>query len=244
MEEEKREKEVLRAENRAQGKNVDVVFQNMVDQFKAQIPPHKPHVPSSDLNICVCVRKRPIFRAEQVNGEIDAVSATNPDIIVHEPKLKVDGITKYLENHTYRFDNAFGERDDNASIYRTILQPVCPFIVRGGTLTCFAYGQTGSGKTFTMKGLQEMVVKDLFKLAGGSAFAVSFYEIYGGRCFDLLNNRAKLSILEDGGGSIQVYGLKEHTASQPEQLLQLIDYGNSVRTSSIDVRDCSGVIFG
>lgn len=29
-------------------------------------------------------------------------------------------------------------------------------------MTIFAYGQTGSGKTFTMNGLQDIAVRDLF----------------------------------------------------------------------------------
>jgi kinesin family protein 2/24 len=36
-----------------------------------------------------------------VAGEIDALSCSNPMIRVHEPKLKVDGITKYVENHDF-----------------------------------------------------------------------------------------------------------------------------------------------
>ena len=31
---------------------------------------------------------------------------------------------------------------------------------------------------------------------------VSFFEIYGGRCYDLLNKRKKLKILEDGDNRV------------------------------------------
>lgn len=48
------------------------------------------------MNICICVRKRPLFEKELTNGEIDAVSASNPHVVVHESKYKVDGITKYV----------------------------------------------------------------------------------------------------------------------------------------------------
>jgi len=48
------------------------------------------------MNICVCVRKRPLFEKEVNAGEIDAVSCFNPHIQVHEPKIKVDGISKYI----------------------------------------------------------------------------------------------------------------------------------------------------
>ena len=230
MEEEKLYKEERKLENEAMGRCGDVVFENMINQYRQQVPAQDAHVSSSNLKICVCVRKRPIFNKEEAQGEIDSISCSNPRILVHEPKFKVDGITKYLENHTFVFDNTFSEKEDNETVYKYSLKPLYQFILNGGTVTCFAYGQTGSGKTFTMRGLQNMVVSDMFQ-ASKNSFYVSFYEIYGGRCFDLLNERSKLMILEDGGGNIQIQGLVEHLAKNKDELLQMIDYGNSVRTT-------------
>jgi len=36
---------------------------------------------------------------------------------------------------------------------------------------------------------------------------MSFFEIYGGRSYDLLNRRKKLKILEDGDGHIKIVPL-------------------------------------
>ena len=44
----------------------------------------------------MCVRKRPIFKKEEASGEIDSISAANPQMRIHEPKYRVDGITKYV----------------------------------------------------------------------------------------------------------------------------------------------------
>jgi kinesin family member 2/24 len=230
IEEEKFYREGRRLDNESQGKNADIVFFNMINQYRTQVPVPSPHTSPSSLRICVCIRKRPIFSKEESQGEIDSISCSNPKVLVHEPKLKVDGITKYLENHTFIFDNTFSEMEDNFTVYQYSLKPLCPFIANGGTVTCFAYGQTGSGKTFTMKGLQSMVAQDLF-LSSSFTFYVSFFEIYGGRCFDLLNERCKLSILEDGNGNIQVQGLMERSATNKDELLNIIDYGNSIRTT-------------
>ena len=41
---------------------------------------------------------------------------------------------------------------------------------------------------------------------------MSFFEIYGGKCMDLLNNKNKLQILEDKNNKIQVFGLVEKDA--------------------------------
>jgi kinesin family protein 2/24 len=51
------------------------------------------------------MRKRPVFKKEESAGEIDAISVANPRVRVHECKYKVDGITKYVENHDFDFDN-------------------------------------------------------------------------------------------------------------------------------------------
>jgi kinesin family protein 2/24 len=232
MEDERIAKEERRAENEAAGRCVDVEFEAMIAHYRARVTASKPFTPADNLKICVCVRKRPIFMKEGLAGEIDAISCTNPHVIVHEPKVRVDGITKYLENYQFTFNNSFGDADDTPEVYANSLRPLCPFILAQGTVTCFAYGQTGSGKTYTMKGLQSMVVQDLFSMASQTAvFCVSFYEIYGGKCFDLLNGREKLKIMEDRNGNIQVAGLVEKPAESARDVHGLIECGNAARTT-------------
>lgn len=96
------------------------------------------------------VRKRPISKKELSNGEIDCVSAINPKICVHECKIKIDGITKYIEDHEFYFDNAFSDKESTEDIYRYSIYPLINMILNKGVVTSFAYGQTGSGKTYTM----------------------------------------------------------------------------------------------
>lgn len=108
------------------------------------------------------MRKRPIFKKEIANEEIDCVSVINPKIFVHECKIKIDGITKYIEDQEFLFDNCFSENQQTIDIYKYSVYPNIPLILNGGTVTCFAYGQTGSGKTYTMKGIQNYAVESLF----------------------------------------------------------------------------------
>lgn len=71
-----------------------------------------------DHQITVCVRKRPLSRKEVNRKEIDVISVPRKDtLIVHEPRNKVD-LTKFLENHKFRFDYAFDDRCDNAMVYK------------------------------------------------------------------------------------------------------------------------------
>lgn len=161
----------------------------------------------------------------------------NPIIRIGEPKYKVDGITKFIENHDHRFDNVYGDNDDNSGIYKSMLRPMLDKLFDDGVVTIFAYGQTGSGKTFTMISLQTYAIGDIFKLASDEyselepQISLSFYEIYSGRILDLLNKKKRLTVLEDHNNKIQLKGLQEIRLETEEELQNAIEYANSVRTT-------------
>ena len=158
---------------------------------------------------------------------------------MHECKYKVDGITKYIENSEFHFDNTFSERASHADLYDFSLRPILDLVFHAGIVTYFAYGQTGSGKTFSMEGLQSLAIHDLFE-RGCSYFededrnftvTMAMYEIYGGKVYDLLNNHQELKVLEDKQAKIQIAALKEHFVQSEEQIQQLIQQGSILRTT-------------
>ena len=202
--------------------------------------------------ICICVRKRPVSDKERIRKDHDSVTCLHPAVWVHSAKLRVDGITKYLDHSSFAFDHAFDESTSTEEIYSHSTMPLVDFVCAGGggRATVFAYGQTGSGKTFTMGGIQTMVAEDLYLLLeeasktnatmdatsspcslDDTAVYVTFFEIYGGRIQDLLNERKRLKVLEDGKGEVQITGLEEFEAVDAEQFLSLIDAGNEKRTT-------------
>ena len=83
-----------------------------------------------------------------------------------------------------------------------------------------------------------MVAEDIFMLLSerdsetkrctldDTQVTVAFYELYGGRIQDLLNNRQKLRILEDGKGEVVVSGLEEFEANDPHEFMALVNAGN------------------
>lgn len=152
------------------------------------------------MKISVCFKKRPIFQHELADGEIDVVSVVNPKIVVHDCRYKVDGVTKTIENTEFKFDNSFDEHDTNEELYFFQVRPILDLIFNQGIVTIFAYGQTGSGKTYTMNGIQNIAVKDLFERGidywenheRNFTVTVSMYEIYGGKLYDLLNDHQEL----------------------------------------------------
>ena len=62
-------------------------------------------------------------------------------------RLKLD-LSKYIEEHYFRFDSSFEENKSNYNIYCESLKPIVDFAMSGGKISCFAYGQTGK---FTRK---------------------------------------------------------------------------------------------
>eukprot|EP01061_Rhynchopus_euleeides_P016869 TRINITY_DN28205_c0_g1_i1.p1 TRINITY_DN28205_c0_g1~~TRINITY_DN28205_c0_g1_i1.p1 ORF type:complete len:492 (+),score=187.06 TRINITY_DN28205_c0_g1_i1:122-1597(+) len=191
--------------------------------------------------ILVAVRKRPLMRHEREKGGVDIVDADGKQLMVHEPKVRYD-LTKYTEKHNYVFDRAFHERESNATVYSDVVRPLLDTFFGGGNATCFAYGQTGSGKTHTMlgkkedKGIYLLAAEDIFRgirQKDHLAVYVSFYEIYGRKIFDLLNDRNKLVVREDGEKNINICGLSEHRVRDVEALMGLMDTGSAQRSAGV-----------
>ncbi|KAA0714295.1 Kinesin-like protein KIF2A [Triplophysa tibetana] len=224
----------------------------MIRDFRASLD-YRP-LTTTDLieehRICVCVRKRPLNKKELTVKDLDVITIPSKDVVmVHEPKQKVD-LTRYLENQTFRFDYAFDDSTTNEMVYRFTARPLVETIFDRGMATCFAYGQTGSGKTHTMggdfsgknqdcsKGIYALAARDVFLMLKKPNYKkldlqvyATFFEIYSGKVFDLLNRKAKLRVLEDGKQQVQVVGLQEHEVRCTEDVLKLIEMGNSCRTS-------------
>uniref|UniRef100_A0A8C7N6Z6 Kinesin-like protein n=1 Tax=Oncorhynchus kisutch TaxID=8019 RepID=A0A8C7N6Z6_ONCKI len=237
------------------------IQQQELREKKAQVQGHSsfhpltpPHISSNicieEHRICVCVRKRPLNKKELTIRDLDVITIPSKDVVmVHEPKQKVD-LTRYLENQTFRFDYAFDDSTTNEMVYRFTARPLVETIFERGMATCFAYGQTGSGKTHTMggdfSGKNQDCSKGIYALASRDVFVMlkkpchkkldlqvyaTFFEIYSGKVFDLLNGKAKLRVLEDGKQQVQVVGLHERDVKCTEDVLKLIEVGNSCRTS-------------
>ena len=216
---------------------------NLTSSFQSQSDSQPSYI--SIPKIRVIVRKRPLSKKEASKGENDIVDIRGTNqVVVKELKTKVD-LTKYIEEHSFIFDLAFAENSSNEQIYIQTIRPMIEAAFNKTKVTCFAYGQTGSGKTFTMMGnnskipgMYLLAAYDIFTLLNmekynGFSIWLSFYEIYCGKLYDLLNDRNSLTVREDGKQNICIGGLTQKNVNNLNSLMNLIEKGLIVRTVGV-----------
>eukprot|EP00375_Theileria_parva_P002571 XP_765251.1 kinesin [Theileria parva strain Muguga] len=193
--------------------------------------------------IDVIVRKRPLSEQEISRGDRDIVVCNYDSAIIREFKYKIDG-TSFIEEHEFKVDRFYDEKADNELIYNEYVKPLVESAFREGkTCSCFTYGQTGSGKTYTMIGskidsgnqsdssnvgaigIYEYAANDIYEISKEPQFngkvdvVVSFYEIYCGKLYDLLQNRKLLESLDNGKNEVVIKDLCERVVSSKEELV-------------------------
>ena len=108
------------------------------------------------------------------------------------------------------------------------------FIVSHNTFTMMGSGEESG----PFMGLYALAARDMFQTIASSSSRygdlqvyVSFFEIYGGKLFDLLSDRKKLVMREDGQRNVNIVGLKEKRCVDVGDLLAIMNHGNSVRST-------------
>ncbi|KXS19523.1 kinesin-domain-containing protein, partial [Gonapodya prolifera JEL478] len=211
--------------------------------------------------IRVCIRKRPLNAKELSSHSPDSLtvrtsSHPNAHIYVHRPHRRLDG-TPATTTHRFLFDDVFDEHASNLLVYSAAVRPlVRAMFKRGGRCSLFCYGQTGSGKTYTVfgpeggrpgapgdPGIHQHACADIFRLLSlanrrraprnlpALNCTASYFELYGGRVFDLLARRAPRQMMEDARGDVQVVGLTRVRVGSAEECRRQVERGNTERTT-------------
>ncbi|KAK4771629.1 hypothetical protein SAY87_032161 [Trapa incisa] len=156
---------------------------------------------------------------------------------------RITGNTIFIPNHSskFEFDHVFREECRTQDVYLARTKDIVAAAVRGFNGTVFAYGQTNSGKTHTMRGsatehgVIPLSVHDLFDTIEKEKdreflLRMSYMEIYNEEINDLLvPEHGKLQIHENLERGIHVAGLQEEIVASPEQVLELMEMGESHR---------------
>jgi kinesin family protein 2/24 len=89
-------------------------------------------------------------------------------------------------------------------------------------------GDLSSVKTDYSHGIYAQTARDIFQRLSLPQYRssveiyVTFYEIYCGKVFDLLNNKKRLRVLEDQKGLVQVCDRKEQQVKSVQDVLNII----------------------
>ncbi|MQL97117.1 hypothetical protein Taro_029803 [Colocasia esculenta] len=125
-------------------------------------------------------------------------------------------------------DKVFGPACLTETVYEEGAKDVALSALTGINATIFAYGQTSSGKTFTMRGITENAVNDIYKHIRNTperdfVIKISALEIYNEVVRDLLKpDLGPLRLLDDPEKGTVVEKLEEETAKDSQHLRQLI----------------------
>jgi hypothetical protein len=194
-----------------------------------------------DGSIKVFVRKRPIFKHELDGFEFDVATCTSEDtIVIHDARMHNDMKKQLMNHHEFKFDRVFNESCRNDEVYASTAKSLVKISCDGGYSTCLVYGQTGSGKTFTMSSIYEQAAYDIFsqldEIVGRfhtqPTVSMSFVEIAGDFCHDLLNQFQPAQLLAGNDGSVHAFPVTEPTVSCAEELIAMIQHGMGVRTTA------------
>ncbi|XP_057548898.1 kinesin-like protein KIN-7O isoform X3 [Amaranthus tricolor] len=156
-------------------------------------------------------------------------------------KISGNSISFLNSSSKFDFDKVFGEECKTKEVYEARTQEIVSAAVSGFNGTVFAYGQTNSGKTHTMRGSSSepgvipLAVRELFDIIHEVPdreflLRMSYLEIYNEEINDLLvPEHRRLQIHESLDRGIYVAGLREEIVASPDQVLDLMEFGESHR---------------
>ncbi|KAK6925334.1 Kinesin motor domain [Dillenia turbinata] len=180
---------------------------------------------SREEKIVVTVRLRPLSKREQLAKDQVAWECINDHTIVFKPPTQ----DRSTQPHSFTFDKVFGPVCLTDAVYEEGVKNVALSALMGINATIFAYGQTSSGKTYTMRGITEKAVNDIYKHILNTperdfTIRISGLEIYNENVRDLLNSESgrSLKLLDDPEKGTVVEKLVEETATDDQHLRHLI----------------------
>ncbi|KAL5706586.1 hypothetical protein ACHQM5_024733 [Ranunculus cassubicifolius] len=174
--------------------------------------------------ILVTVRLRPLNDKEIAKNDVPDWECINDNTLIYRNTLA----QRYNYPTAYTFDRVFQGYCTTKQVYDEAAKGVALSVVTGINSSVFAYGQTSSGKTYTMTGITEYTVADIFDYIQKHeerAFVLKFsaMEIYNEAVRDLLSgDTSPLRILDDPEKGTIVEKLTEETLRDWNHLRQLL----------------------
>ncbi|KAF9678227.1 hypothetical protein SADUNF_Sadunf07G0013000 [Salix dunnii] len=179
-----------------------------------------------DEKILVSVRLRPLNEKEITRNDVSDWECINDDTVIYRNSLSVSERSMYPT--AYKFDRVFGPGCSTREVYGEGAKEVALSVVSGINSSVFAYGQTSSGKTYTMSGVTEYTVADIYDYIEKHKereFTLKFsaMEIYNESVRDLLStDTTPLRLLDDPERGTVVERLTEETVRDWNHFKELL----------------------
>ncbi|KAK8606100.1 hypothetical protein V6N13_102860 [Hibiscus sabdariffa] len=174
--------------------------------------------------ILVLVRLRPMSDKELVANEVADWECINDNTILYRNTFR-EGSTF---PSVYTFDRTFRGDCSTRQVYQEGAKEIALSVVNGINSSIFAYGQTSSGKTYTMDGITEYAVADIFDYINRHeerAFLLKFsaIEIYNEVIRDILNSdNTQLRLRDDPERGTIVENVTEESLKDLNHLKELL----------------------
>ncbi|PON71566.1 Kinesin-like protein [Parasponia andersonii] len=165
--------------------------------------------------IFVSIRLRPLNQKESARNDVSDWECINDTTIIYRNNLSVSERSMYPT--AYTFDRVFSFDSSTRQVYQEGAKDVALSVVSGINASIFAYGQTSSGKTYTMSGITEYTVADIYDYLEKHnerefVLRLSAMEIYNESVRDLLSaDSTPLRLLDDPERGTIVEKLTEET---------------------------------
>ncbi|KAL4577700.1 hypothetical protein LXL04_013811 [Taraxacum kok-saghyz] len=189
-----------------------------------------------DERIFVSVRLRPLNGREIVTSDVSDWECIGQNTIAYKNgSLGVPERSMYPS--AYTFDRVFGYDCSTRQVYQDGAKDVVLSVVGGINASIFAYGQTSSGKTFTMTGITEYTLADIYDYVQKHPerdFHLKFsaMEIYNESVRDLLSSDGyPLRLLDDPERGTIVENLTDESIRDWDHMMELLSICEAQRQS-------------
>ncbi|KAI1634265.1 kinesin-II 95 kDa subunit [Biscogniauxia mediterranea] len=205
------------------------------------------------MSVRVVARIRPLLEKE-LNKDIIVHAASNNDG-KSSNVVKIPNPKNESEEFSFTFNGVYDQPTTQEQLFSAEVNPHLKSLFNGVDVTIFAYGVTGTGKTHTMRGGLKLAERGVIPRLLSAVFrrakriakdtdgdttvsvALSYYEIYNDKVFDLLEPPEKrtpsgLPLRAEANGKTVVAGLSERPCDDLKDFERLYIEANNNRVTA------------
>ncbi|KAK7512773.1 P-loop containing nucleoside triphosphate hydrolase protein [Phyllosticta citriasiana] len=204
------------------------------------------------MSVRVLARIRPLLKNELEKDVIVTAENASVDQDASPNVVRMPNPKNESEAFSFQFQSVYDQETTQQELFDEEVSPTVKHLFNGFDVTIFAYGVTGTGKTHTMRGGKSLADRGVIPRLLSSIYrrcrklekdgasqvdvAVSYYEIYNDRVYDLFEPPERRTAaglpIRDNNGKTVVVGLTERPCTTLKEFEKLYDEANVNRSTS------------